>query len=68
MPSTWARPASTGEPSILTDYAAWHSELRAATHAGYETTPIVLSALHDAVVESSPTAASYLDQAIATLD
>ncbi len=58
---------AVGDPEIVSEYAAWHSELRAATHTGAETTPIILSALHDAAVDHSPRAAHYLDRAIAAL-
>ncbi|HSF84813.1 MAG TPA: cobalamin-dependent protein [Acidimicrobiia bacterium] len=58
----------TDDAEIMREYAAWHSQMRAATHGSAETTPIILSALHDAVAERSPTAAAHLDHAIATLD
>jgi methanogenic corrinoid protein MtbC1 len=58
----------TGDPTIVGEFAHWHSGLRAQTHAGYETTPILLAALHDAIGDISPTAASHLDLAIAALD
>lgn len=56
------------EQRIVSEFADWHSELRAATHAGFEATPIILSSLHDAVAPHSPRAARYLDEALAALD
>ncbi len=55
------------EVEIVHEYARWHSELRAQTHAGYEATPILLTALQDAIGERSRLAVQYLDAALTSL-
>ena len=56
------------DAATFIEFSQWHSQLWAETHAGHDTAPIVLSALHDAVAEHSPTGADFVDRAIAALD
>ncbi len=56
------------DPTVVLEYADWHSRLHAATHSGRESTHILLTALHDALTGVAPTGAAYVNAAIDRLD